>query len=241
MRGRAALRKASAARRTSCSAVRHNAATVTFRHSAATALTAAKSPSEAIGNPASIISTPSDCSFRARSSFSVRFIEQPGDCSPSRKVLSKILIRSTFFIPHPRFLIIEVSGNSRTRSVESQSYNSYDKITICDTITRTRALDNRALEYQLQLPVSEPRAVATGSRHVVIVPSRLEVPVATARGSDTQSPTEVGTLNAFNQSDGHKPTGSISGSSEREEFFARSGSVAPHSASGKPGDSALGK
>src|SRR5712691_7899049 len=99
------------------------------------------------------MSTPSDSSFRARSSFSVRFIEQPGDCSPSRNVVSKILIRSTFLIPHPRFLIIAESRNNRTRSVESQSYNSYDKITIRDTITRTRALDNRALEYQLQLPV----------------------------------------------------------------------------------------
>src|SRR3989441_2159355 len=149
MRGRAALRKASAARRPSGSAVRHNAATVTFRHSAATALTAAKSPSEAIGNPASIVSTPSDSSFRARSSFSVRFIEQPGDCSPSRNVVSKILIRSTFFIRILAFLIIEESRNIRTRPVESQSYNFYDKITIYDTITRTRVLDNRALEYQL--------------------------------------------------------------------------------------------
>src|SRR5436305_13478573 len=147
MRGWAAPRKASAARRTSGSEVRHRAATVTFRHSAATALTAAKSPSEAIGNPASIMSTPSDCSFRARSSFSVRFIEQPGDCSPSRKVVSKILIRSTFFIPHPRFLTIAESGNSRPGAVESQSYNSYDTITIYDTITKAWELDNRSLGY----------------------------------------------------------------------------------------------
>src|SRR6266567_6206149 len=91
------------------------------------------------------MSTPSDCSFRAKSSFSVRFIEQPGDCSPSRKVVSKILIRSTFFIPHPRFLTIEESGNSRARAVESQSYNSYDKITIYDTITKALELDNRGV------------------------------------------------------------------------------------------------
>src|SRR5205807_6986077 len=156
-------RKASAARRTSGSAVRHNAATVTPRHSAATALTAAKSPSEAIGNPASITSTPSDCSFRARSSFSVRFIEQPDDCSPSRRVVSKILIRSTFFIPHPRFLIVGESQNDRIGPAKSQSYNSYDKITNCDSITKAEGLDNTAWVHTLPACFVMPPAKHAGS------------------------------------------------------------------------------
>src|SRR6185369_5827648 len=93
IRGRAAYFSASAARATSCSAVRQSAATFTCRHWAAMALTAAKSPSEAIGKPASMMSTPRSWSLLAIRTFSVRFIEQPGDCSPSRKVVSKMLTR----------------------------------------------------------------------------------------------------------------------------------------------------
>ena len=43
-------------------------------------------------------STPSRCSLRARRIFSERFMEQPGDCSPSRNVVSKIFIRSRWVI-----------------------------------------------------------------------------------------------------------------------------------------------
>ncbi len=92
MRGRAARLSASPARRMSCSEVRQSAATVNARHSAATAVTAAKSPSEAMGNPASMMSTPSASSWCASRTFSSRFIEQPGDCSPSLSVVSKIAI-----------------------------------------------------------------------------------------------------------------------------------------------------
>ena len=59
-----------------------------------TAVTASYSPSEAIGNPALRMSTPSSTSLRAIRSFSGTVIEQPGDCSPSRKVVSKIYRRS---------------------------------------------------------------------------------------------------------------------------------------------------
>ena len=97
-RGRAATPTASHARRMSCSVVRQSAAIVASRHSAATARTAAKSPSEAMGNPASMMSTPSASSARASRIFSARFIEQPGDCSPSRNVVSKIFIRSRWAI-----------------------------------------------------------------------------------------------------------------------------------------------
>ena len=54
--------------------------------------TASKSPGEAIGKPASMMSTPRSTSAWATSSFSCRFMLQPGDCSPSRSVVSKILI-----------------------------------------------------------------------------------------------------------------------------------------------------
>ena len=62
--------------------------------SVAMARTASKSPGEAIGNPASMMSTPSAASARATSSFSARFMLAPGDCSPSRSVVSKIRTRS---------------------------------------------------------------------------------------------------------------------------------------------------
>ena len=49
-----------------------------------------KSSGEAIGNPASMISTPSLANMRAISSFSSDVSVAPGDCSPSRRVVSKI-------------------------------------------------------------------------------------------------------------------------------------------------------
>jgi len=44
------------------------------------------------GNPASITSPPSSTRALATSSFSRVFMLQPGDCSPSRRVVSKITI-----------------------------------------------------------------------------------------------------------------------------------------------------
>ncbi len=61
--------------------------------SAAMRDTDSKSPSEVIGNPASITSTFSLASWWATSSFSSTESEIPGDCSPSRKVVSKISTR----------------------------------------------------------------------------------------------------------------------------------------------------
>ena len=54
------------------------------------ASTASKSPGEAIGKPASMTSTFSRASWWAISSFSAVLSEMPGDCSPSRRVVSKI-------------------------------------------------------------------------------------------------------------------------------------------------------
>ena len=60
--------------------------------SVAIALTASKSSGEATGKPASMMSTCSLASWRATSSFSVLFMVAPGACSPSRSVVSKILM-----------------------------------------------------------------------------------------------------------------------------------------------------
>ena len=57
-----------------------------------TSVTASRSPFDAAGNPASIISTPRASKALAIFNFSSIFIEAPGDCSPSRNVVSKILI-----------------------------------------------------------------------------------------------------------------------------------------------------
>ena len=56
----------------------------------AIASTASKSPGEVIGKPASITSTPSRASCWAISTFSWVLSEIPGDCSPSRSVVSKM-------------------------------------------------------------------------------------------------------------------------------------------------------
>jgi hypothetical protein len=55
--------------------------------------TASKSPSEAIGKPASMMSTPISSRIWAICSFSSSVIVAPGDCSPSRSVVSKIRTR----------------------------------------------------------------------------------------------------------------------------------------------------
>ncbi len=92
MRPLLAWRIASPARRTSFSVQRAKPATVEVVISAAMADTASKSPWLVMGNPASMMSTPSCSSARAISSFSFRFSDAPGDCSPSRSVVSKMRI-----------------------------------------------------------------------------------------------------------------------------------------------------
>ena len=55
-------------------------------------LTDSKSPGDEMAKPASITSTLIFSRQRATSIFSLRFMEQPGDCSPSRRVVSNITI-----------------------------------------------------------------------------------------------------------------------------------------------------
>ena len=61
--------------------------------------TASASASDAMGNPASMMSTPSDRSWYAILSFSSIRSEKPGACSPSRRVVSKIVRRSPDMVP----------------------------------------------------------------------------------------------------------------------------------------------
>ena len=62
------------------------------------AVTASKSPGEAIGNPASIISIPNSSKILAIWIYSSILIDAPGDCSPSRIVVSNIITLSLSFI-----------------------------------------------------------------------------------------------------------------------------------------------
>jgi hypothetical protein len=82
---------ASPARSMSRSNARARPHTVLSLMVAATAFTDSKSPLLAAGNPASITSTRMRSSWRAMRTFSSRVIEAPGLCSPSRKVVSKII------------------------------------------------------------------------------------------------------------------------------------------------------
>ncbi len=90
IRGFAAPATASQARSISAAFARASAAIWQPRISRAICRTEAKSPSEATGKPASMISTPIFSSWRAIRSFSSGFMLAPGDCSPSLSVVSKI-------------------------------------------------------------------------------------------------------------------------------------------------------
>ena len=94
MRLRLAGLIASAQRSMSLGAARERPQITEFLARLAISLTAAKSPSEAIGKPASMMSTPMVSSSSATSSFSSCVMVAPGHCSPSRKVVSKMTTRS---------------------------------------------------------------------------------------------------------------------------------------------------
>src|SRR5260370_30130292 len=70
--------------------VRASVAMRQARTSRATPRTASRSPREAIGKPASTTYKAGFSSVRASRSFSSTFMEKPGDCSPSRRVVSKM-------------------------------------------------------------------------------------------------------------------------------------------------------
>ena len=89
--GCSAFSTACTARRMSSSLVRDRLSTMGVETSSATRRTDLKSPSDDAANPASITSTFSFSSCPATMTFSSMFMVAPGDCSPSRSVVSKIL------------------------------------------------------------------------------------------------------------------------------------------------------
>src|SRR6185436_4960139 len=70
---------------------RARAAMMGRRTASATCCTPRRSPCEAAGKPASMTSTPSASSWRARRSLASGVIAFPGACSPSRSVVSKMI------------------------------------------------------------------------------------------------------------------------------------------------------
>ncbi len=100
IRGRSESFTAFQAASMSCTPVRARPQITGPWTSRAIACTDSKSPGEAIGKPASITSTPRRESWWAISTFSWRLREIPGDCSPSRSVVSKIRTRfASSFMP----------------------------------------------------------------------------------------------------------------------------------------------
>ena len=104
MRGTSATFTASQQTRMSSSMARARPAMRGPLTSVAIALTASKSSGEAIGNPASMMSTRSLASWCAISSFSALFKVAPGACSPSRSVVSKILMYLVLLTSHLHLL-----------------------------------------------------------------------------------------------------------------------------------------
>ena len=92
MRERGASASAAAAASMSAALARQSEATVTFLAARATARTPSKSPGDEAAKPASITSTPSRSSCSPISTFSSGRSAIPGACSPSRSVVSKIVI-----------------------------------------------------------------------------------------------------------------------------------------------------
>ena len=91
MRAEAAGFSASAAASMSFSLARARPHTVLSVTASATALTASKSPGLAMGKPASMTSTRIFSRALATRIFSSRVMDAPGLCSPSRKVVSKMI------------------------------------------------------------------------------------------------------------------------------------------------------
>ena len=95
---RLALSNADAADFISISFALASPATTTFT-SSEIRFTASNCSGEETGNPASMISTFIFSNCRAISIFSCIFNEAPGDCSPSRKVVSNTNILSDIIFP----------------------------------------------------------------------------------------------------------------------------------------------
>ena len=123
MRGFSATFTASQARSMSAGMARHRPATSTPFTARAMACTASKSPWLEAGNPASMMSTPRISNWRARRIFSLRFMVAPGDCSPSRRVVSKMRMRpdSMVMIRAPLAAVRARCGWGRDHGADARS------------------------------------------------------------------------------------------------------------------------
>src|SRR5262245_45036386 len=101
--------------------VRARAAITGRRTSAAIWRTASESAGDAIGKPASMMSTFSPSSARAIESLDATSSENPGACSPSRRVVSKTITRAG----------VVMVGSCSWALPRSQSDNDYRTITTC--------------------------------------------------------------------------------------------------------------
>src|SRR3984893_11719916 len=119
MRFRSAPASARAASSMSSLRQRASAAITGRRTSRETCATASASAADAMGKPASMMSTPSASRARAIVSLSGTSIVNPGACSPSRRVVSKMTMRAESML----ILCVVAAGRCR-----SQSDNYYKKI-----------------------------------------------------------------------------------------------------------------
>ena len=88
----------------------------------ATACTASKSPGLAIGKPASMTSTRMRSSALAMRTFSSRVIDAPGLCSPSRRVVSKMINLSRLLMSGLRRPGLRRRGSHGSRSGRSACF-----------------------------------------------------------------------------------------------------------------------
>ena len=132
MRGCFACLTASHALSISLGLARAKAQIAEVRTSLAMSFTASKSPGELIGKPASITSTPNFSSCLAISSFSWIFRVPPAACSPSRRVVSKIITRSVSDISfYPYFFSQGIISRNSLPTISSG----------CSSSMRLRALN----------------------------------------------------------------------------------------------------
>src|SRR5215831_7788207 len=116
--------------------------------SRATAVTLSKSPREAAGNPASMTSTPSSASARATRSFSGWVMLQPGDCSPSRSVVSKISTRSGSEVIDAGLVPASGGVPHRSDAFGACALRRLSLRGLCSGALRNRTLRSGALHYR---------------------------------------------------------------------------------------------
>src|SRR6478735_9190473 len=102
-----------------------------------------------MGNPASITSTPRRPSCSAISSFSPTSSEMPGDCSPSRRVVSKIFTCSVMALLFLRVLGNENTANKNLLGPEARG-GVCEHRSGCSQLRKEEALGAQFLRHELR-------------------------------------------------------------------------------------------